>query len=64
MDEDAEILARRLLADEFIEALGPQGLVRILRGAFRRGDAGGVGGHQPEMGKMAQRAQTHASESR
>jgi hypothetical protein len=45
-DEDAEILPRRLLADELVEALRTQRHVRVFRGPFRRGDAGGVGGHQ------------------
>jgi hypothetical protein len=45
-DEDAQILARRLLPDEFVEALWAQGGVRIFRGPLGRRDAGGVRRHQ------------------
>ncbi len=46
VDEHAQILARRLLADELVEALRPKRRVGILGGALGRGDSGGVGGHQ------------------
>src|SRR4051794_5607215 len=45
MDEDAQILACRLLADELIEALGPQRRIGVLGRALGRRDAGGIGGH-------------------
>ena len=45
-DEHAQILPRRLLADKLVEAFRPQGDVGVLGGALRRGDAGGVRGHQ------------------
>ncbi len=44
VDEDAEVLARALLADEFVECPGPKRRIGILGGAFGRGQAGGVGG--------------------
>src|SRR4051794_19802872 len=47
MDEHAKILARRLLADEFVEALRPQRRVGILGGALGSRDAGRVGCHPP-----------------
>ena len=46
IDEHAQILARALLADEFVEALRAKRGIGVLGGALGRGDAGGVGGHQ------------------
>jgi hypothetical protein len=46
MDEYPEILARRLLADEFVEGLGAKRSIGILGGALGRRDSGGIGGHQ------------------
>ena len=43
LDEHAQILARRLLADELVERLGAQRGVEILGAALRRGEAVGVG---------------------
>ena len=45
-DEHAQILARRLLADELVERLRPQRGVDVLGRALWRGDPGGVGCHQ------------------
>ena len=57
VDEDAEVLARRLLADELVEALRPKGGIRILGGALGRGQAGGVGGHCFTCGNLHGSAQ-------
>ena len=46
VDEDAEILARALLADEFVERLGPKRGVGVLGLALGGGDSGGIGGHE------------------
>ncbi len=45
VDEDAEVLARRLLADEFVEALGPKRRIGVLGGALGGGESGGISGH-------------------
>jgi hypothetical protein len=39
IDEDAQILARRLLAHELVEALGPERRVHILGAAIGGGQA-------------------------
>ena len=44
-DEHAQILARRLLADEFVEAFRAQRVVGVLAGSLGRRDPGGVGRH-------------------
>ena len=45
VDEDAEVLARRLLPDKFVETFGAQRRVGILGGAFGRRQSGGISGH-------------------
>ena len=45
VDEDAEILARRLLPDELVEAFRAKRRIGVLGRALRRRDSGGVGGH-------------------
>ncbi len=45
IDEDAQILARRLLADELVEALRAKRRVGVLGRALGRRDSGGIGGH-------------------
>ena len=45
MDEHAQILPRRLLADEFVEGFGAQRSVGVFGGALGRRDTGGVRGH-------------------
>ena len=57
VDEHPQVLARRLLADELVEALGPQRLVDVLGRPFRRGDAGGVRGHCIACDKLRADAQ-------
>ena len=52
-DEHAQILARRLLADELVEALRPQRGIGIFGRALGRSDSGGVGGHQSECSTFA-----------
>jgi hypothetical protein len=47
MDEDAQILARGLLADELVEALRPERRVGVFECALGRRYPGGIGGHQP-----------------
>ena len=47
IDEHAEVLARRLLADELVEALRAKRRIGVLGRALGRGDSGGVGGHSP-----------------
>jgi hypothetical protein len=48
--EDAKVFPRRLLADEFVEALRAKSLVRILGSSLGRRDTGGVGGaHRPKF---------------
>jgi hypothetical protein len=44
-DEHAQVLARRLLADELVEALGPKRRVGILGSALGRRDSGGISRH-------------------
>ena len=46
--EDAEILARALLADELVEALWPKRRVGVLRGALGRSDSSGIGTHEDQ----------------
>ena len=46
VDEDAEVLARALLADELVERLGPKRGVGILDLALGGGDSGGISGHE------------------
>src|SRR6185437_7093941 len=47
-DEHPQVFPRRLLADELVEALGPERRIGIFAGALGGGDSGGVGGHQCE----------------
>ena len=47
VDEHPQILARRLLPDELVEALRPQRRIGVLGRALGRRDAGRVGGHPP-----------------
>ena len=44
-DEHPQVLARRLLADELVEALRAQRRIGVLAGALGRRDAGGIGSH-------------------
>jgi hypothetical protein len=46
MDEDTKVLARRLLPDEFVEALRAQRGVSVLTGALGSRDSGGISGHK------------------
>jgi hypothetical protein len=52
VDEDAQILACALLADELVERFWPKCGVGILGGAFWRGQAVGIGGHDGECSHM------------
>ena len=46
VDEHAEVLARRLLTDEFVQALGTKGEIGVLGGTFGSRDPGRVGCHR------------------
>ena len=46
IDEDTEILPGGLLTDELVQALWAERGVSVLYGTLRRGDPGGVSGHQ------------------
>src|SRR4028119_597907 len=60
VDEDAEILASALLADKFVERPWPKRRIGILRRAFGRADAGGVGGQQRECSTSLPRISTQS----
>jgi hypothetical protein len=45
LDEDAQIPPRRLLADEFVEALRPKRRIGVFAGPLWRRDSGGISGH-------------------
>ena len=45
IDEDAKILARRLLPDELVEALRTKRRVGVFARTLWCGDSGGIGGH-------------------
>jgi hypothetical protein len=45
IDEHAQVLARRLLADKLVEALGAKRCVGVLGRTLGAGDSGGVSGH-------------------
>ena len=49
IDEDAQVLARRLLADELVEALRPKRRIGVFARALGRRDSGGIGGHRCEF---------------
>src|SRR6185295_2562641 len=64
VDEDAEVLARRLLADELGEALRPKRRVRVLGRPLGRRDPGGVGCHLPLIRRSSARRQAANGERR
>src|SRR5689334_7120203 len=49
-DEYTQVLPRRLLANELVEALGPQRRIGVFGRPFGRRDAGGISGHGSLIG--------------
>ena len=65
VDEHPQILARRLLADELVEALRAEAPRRRPRWCARRGDSGGIGGHgTAKVHKVHAPTRTRAGRSR
>jgi hypothetical protein len=53
LNEHAQILTRRALADKFVQRLGAQRSVQILRAVRRGKDAIGVGHFKPSINSAA-----------
>ncbi len=56
MDENAKILAGRLLANELVEAFWTKRGVSVFGGTLRCGDAGGIGGHASHFERSGEAA--------